>query len=47
MMEAENRDIIGTHKYKDIVGTKIEKIMFKTQKTIGFYRIRLSELKGK
>lgn len=45
MMEAMNRDTIGTNKYKDIVGTDIEKTMFKRQKTISFYRKRLSELK--
>ncbi len=46
MMEAINRDVLGTHKYQEIVGTDLEKGLAKREKTIEFYRIRLKELDG-
>ena len=47
MMEAINRDVLGTHRYSEIVGTDLERGLAKREKTIEFYRLRLKELEGK
>ena len=47
MMEAINRDVLGTHKYLEIVGTDLEEGLANREKVISFYHIRLNELKGK
>lgn len=46
MMTAANRDLIGTHQYKDIINTDLELLMKQRDKTIAFYRTRLMELKS-
>jgi len=47
MAIAANRDLIGTHQYKEIVGTHLEQEMKQRDSMIVFYRKRLAELKGK
>jgi len=46
LMEARNRDIIGSHKYADLVNSKLGEEVTKREKTKDFYRLRLKELEG-
>ena len=45
-MESENREVVYSNPYVDLVNSKLGKDVMQRAKTIDFYRIRLNELEG-